>query len=102
QKKRNIGNIEAQKTEEEGNVGTLEHWDMTGKTESQRDNIRSVFDIIEELEDQHGGAAPIEEIERIAESRDIKKSFVGELIEQEKRRGHLYEPKEGMITRAVK
>lgn len=88
--------------EEKGDVGTLEHWDMTGKTESQRDNIRRVMDIIGELENQHGGIAPFEEIKRIAESRGVKRSFVEELVDQEKQRGHLYEPKEGMITRTVK
>ncbi len=75
---------------------------MTGKAKSQRDNIRRVLDIIKELEGQYGGAAPVEEIKRIAESEGIKQSFVEELIEQEKMRGHLYEPKQGMVTRAVK
>ncbi|MDH5685308.1 MAG: Minichromosome maintenance protein MCM, partial [Hadesarchaea archaeon] len=75
---------------------------MTGKPKSQRDNIRRVLDIIKELEGQYGGAAPVEEIKRIAESEGIKQSFVEELIEQEKMRGHLYEPKQGMVTRAVK
>lgn len=75
---------------------------MTGKAKSQRDNIRRVLDIIKELEGQYGGAAPVEEIKRIAGSEGIKQSFVEELIEQEKMRGHLYEPKQGMVTRAVK
>ncbi len=75
---------------------------MTGKAKSQRDNICRVLDIIKELEGQYGGAAPVEEIKRIAESEGIKQSFVEELIEQEKMRGHLYEPKQGMVTRAVK
>ena len=75
---------------------------MTGKAKSQRDNIRRVLDIIKELEGQYGGAAPVEEIKRIAESDGIKQSFVEELIEEEKDRGHLYEPKQGMLTRAVK
>lgn len=83
-------------------VETAEHWDMAGKTESQQDNIRRVMVIIGDLEGQYDGAAPVEEIKRIAESKGIKRSFVEELIEQEKMRGHLYEPKEGMITRAVK
>ncbi len=75
---------------------------MTGKAKSQRDNIRRVLDIIKELEGQYGGAAPVEEIIRIAGSEGIRQSFVEELIEQEKIRGHLYEPKQGMVTRAVK
>jgi replicative DNA helicase Mcm len=75
---------------------------MTGKPKSQRDNIRRVLDIIKELEGEYGGAAPVEEIIRSAESEGIKKSFVEELIDQEKIRGHLYEPKPGMVARAVK
>ncbi len=75
---------------------------MTGKAKSQRDNIRRVLDIIKELEGQYGGAAPVEEIIRIAGSEGIRQSFVEELIDQEKIRGHLYEPKQGMVTRAVK
>ncbi len=75
---------------------------MTGKAKSQRDNIRRVLDIIKELEGQYGGAAPVEEIIRIAGSDGIRQSFVEELIEQEKIKGHLYEPKQGMVTRAVK
>ncbi len=75
---------------------------MTGKAKSQRDNIRRVLDIIKELEGQYGGVAPVEEIIRIAGSEGIRQSFVEELIEQEKIKGHLYEPKQGMVTRAVK
>lgn len=75
---------------------------MTGKPKSQRDNIRRVLDIIERLEGEYGGAAPVEEIKRIAESEGIRPKFVEELIDQEKIRGHLYEPKPGMVARAVK
>lgn len=75
---------------------------MTGRSTSQHDKVKRIIAIIKELEDQYGGAAPIDEVMRIAESEGIKQSFVEELIEQEKRRGHLYEPKEGMITRSVK
>ncbi len=88
--------------ENQVNAPPLEHWDMTGKLDSQRANIHRIMAIIGELEDQYGGAAPIEEVMRITESEGIKRSFVQELIDQEKQRGHLYEPKEGMITRAVK
>ncbi len=75
---------------------------MTGKPKSQRDNIRRVLDIIKELEGEYGGAAPVEEIIRSAESEGIRSKFVEELIDQEKIRGHLYEPKPGMVARAVK
>lgn len=75
---------------------------MTGKPKSQRDNIRHVLEIIERLEGEYGGAAPVGEIKRIAESEGIRQKFVEDLIDQEKMRGHLYEPKPGMVARAVK
>lgn len=75
---------------------------MTGKPKSQRDNIRRVLDIIEQLEGEYGGAAPVEEIKRIAESEGIRPEFVEVLIEQETSKGHMYEPKLGMVKRLVK
>lgn len=75
---------------------------MTGKPKSQRDNIRRVLDIIERLEGEYGGAAPVEEIKRIAESEGIRPEFVEVLIEQETSKGHMYEPKLGMVKRLVK
>jgi len=75
---------------------------MTGRSTSQHDKVKRVIAIIKDLENRHGGLAPIEEIKRIAESEGIRQSFVEELIEQEKRRGHLYEPRESMVTRTVK
>jgi len=75
---------------------------MTGKSRSQRDKIDRVLEIIRELEEQYGGAAPIDEVKKLASSEGIKDRFVGQMLEEEKRRGHLYEPKLGMIARAVK
>lgn len=74
---------------------------MTGKSTLQHDRVKRIYAIIKELEGEYGGAAPVEEIKRIAESEGIKKSFVEELIDQEKIRGRLYVPKLGMISRSV-
>jgi len=75
---------------------------MTGKSKSQRQNIERVLDIIKELEEQFGGAAPIGEIKKLASAEGIRERFVEQMIEEEQRRGHLYEPKPGLISRAVK
>lgn len=75
---------------------------MTGRSKSQREKFERVMEIIRELEEEYGGVAPINEVKRVAESEGIKPSFVEELIDNEKMRGHLFEPKPGMISRAVK
>jgi replicative DNA helicase Mcm len=75
---------------------------MTGKSRSQREKLQRVLDIIKELETEYGGAAPVEQIKRAAETDGISTSFVEKMIEEELRRGHLYEPKQGMVSRTVK
>lgn len=75
---------------------------MTGKSRSQREKLERVLDIIKDLEGEYGGAAPVGEIKRLASLEGIKESFVDEMIDNEKMRGHLYEPKPGMISRAVR
>ncbi len=74
----------------------------TGIPKSQRDKHMRVMQIIEELEEQYSGAAPVEQILQMAETEKIGKNFVEWTIEEEKKRGHLYEPKPGMVSRAVK
>jgi replicative DNA helicase Mcm len=75
---------------------------MTGKSRSQRQNMERIMEIIKDLEGQFGGAAPIEEIKKLASAEGIRERFVEQMIEEEERRGHLYEPKPGLISRAVK
>jgi len=75
---------------------------MTGSSRSQREKLQKVLDIIRELETEYGGAAPVEQIKRMAETDGISQSFVEKMIEEELRRGHLYEPKQGMVSRTVK
>ncbi len=74
---------------------------MTGQSKSQRERFERVLEIIRGLEDDYGGAAPVDEVKRIAVAEGIKERFVENMIEREKTRGHLYEPKQGMIKRAV-
>lgn len=75
---------------------------MTGIPRSQREKHMRLMKIIEELEEKYGGAAPLEQIFQVADSEKIDKRFVDWVISEEKKRGHLYEPKQGMISRAVK
>jgi replicative DNA helicase Mcm len=75
---------------------------MTGKSRSQRQNMERIMEIIKNLEGEFGGAAPIEEIKKLASAEGIRERFVDQMIEEEERRGHLYEPKPGLISRAVK
>jgi len=75
---------------------------MTGRGKSQREKVQRVLEIIKELEGQYEGAAPVQEIRRIAQSEGISSSFVDVVIDQGKRDGTLYEPKPDMISRAVR
>jgi replicative DNA helicase Mcm len=75
---------------------------MTGIPRSQREKHMRLMKIIEELEEKYGGAAPLEQIFQMADTEKIDRRFVDWVISEEKKRGHLYEPKQGMISRAVK
>ncbi|MFH1821292.1 MAG: minichromosome maintenance protein MCM [Methanobacteriota archaeon] len=75
---------------------------MTGIPRSQRDKHIRLMQIIEELEEKYGGAAPLEQVFQMAEAEKIERRFVDFTIAEEKKRGHLYEPKQGMVSRAVK
>ncbi|MEA1905028.1 MAG: minichromosome maintenance protein MCM, partial [Candidatus Hadarchaeota archaeon] len=74
---------------------------MTGQSRSQREKFEKVLEIIRGLEEDYGGAAPIDEVKRMAATEGIRERFVENMIEREKMRGRLYEPKQGMIKRAV-
>lgn len=75
---------------------------MTGMPKSQRERRQRVLEIIKELEEEYGGAAPIEKVKIKAMAEKISEKFVEEMIEEEKKRGYLYSPKPEMISRAVK
>lgn len=72
---------------------------MTGVSRSQREKLVEVLRIIEQLEKEYGGAAPIEQVKRLAVEKRIDEAFVEMVIEEEKRRGALYSPKEGLIAK---
>lgn len=71
------------------------------RRESQRERYEKVLDIIRGLEDDYEGAAPIDQVKRMAAAEGIGDRFVENMIEREKMRGHLYEPKQGMVKRAM-
>jgi hypothetical protein len=67
---------------------------------SQREKFDKVMEIIQELSEDYGGAAPTSEVERMAASEGIQAAFVEHMLTQERSRGNLYEPKQGMIKRS--
>jgi len=75
---------------------------MTGRPRSQREKIQRLMDIVKELEDKFGGAAPLKEITRIAGEEGMGPDFVDFVINQEVERGHLYKPTPEVVKRVVK
>ncbi|MEM2878141.1 MAG: minichromosome maintenance protein MCM [Candidatus Hadarchaeales archaeon] len=75
---------------------------MTGIPKSQRDKRQRIMDIIGQLEEQYGGAAPISKVKDLASSEGISENFVERMIEEEKKRGYLYSPTPETVSRAVK
>jgi replicative DNA helicase Mcm len=63
----------------------------TGMGKSQRDKVRVVRDIIKQVQEDHKGGAPKEEIISRAEEAGIKKDSVEDMIQQLKRSGEIYE-----------
>ncbi|MFW5911971.1 MAG: LAGLIDADG family homing endonuclease [Candidatus Hadarchaeota archaeon] len=74
---------------------------MTGHSRSQHEKLQRVMEIIDELEDDYGDGAPIKTVKEEARADGIEADFVEEIIRQEKRNGRLYEPSEGLISRAT-
>ncbi len=74
----------------------------TGISRSQRERHQRVLKIIEDLETEYGGSAPIEKIKSKAVSEGIREDFVDWMLEEEKKRGHLYSPTPETVSRAVK
>lgn len=72
----------------------------TGITASQRGNMHIIKEIITELEGAlNVKAIPIEDVIREAEIKGIPESKVEEIIEGLKRKGDLFSPKHGVISR---
>lgn len=75
---------------------------MTGHSSTQREKFRRIMDIIDNLEDEYGGGAPIEEVKEEARAEGIDREFVEEMIKREKNKGRLYSPSEELISRATR
>jgi len=75
---------------------------MTGIPKSQRERRQRVLEIIKELEEEYGGAAPVQQVKIKAGAEGIRDNFVEWLIEEEKKRGFLYSPTPETVSRAVK
>ncbi|MDI6859571.1 MAG: minichromosome maintenance protein MCM [Methanocellales archaeon] len=71
-----------------------------GITKSQRDKIKVLRDIIRELEREHGGAPPKEDVYDKAEESGIERSKAEELLAKLKQQGDVFEPKPGFIRLA--
>ncbi|MFB6206165.1 MAG: minichromosome maintenance protein MCM [Haloglomus sp.] len=68
-----------------------------GHSKSQRDRIKSLRGIIEELEDEYEEGAPFEEVLEMAESNGTDRDKAEHEIEKLKQRGEVYEPSQGHL-----
>lgn len=68
-----------------------------GTSKSQRDKIKVLRDIIRELEREHRGLAPKEDIYDRGEKNGISRDTAEELISKLKQKGDIYEPSIGHI-----
>ena len=70
----------------------------TGTTQSQRDRVRDVLTIVEELESKNDRGAEIEEvIQTTTDEQDLDREQVEHQIENLKQKGELYEPAQGYL-----
>lgn len=69
----------------------------TGTSKTQRDRIKNLEGLIDELDDEHDGGAPIEEVVERADDIGMNGQKVEEEIEKLRRNGELYEPKQDHI-----
>ncbi|MFC7172464.1 hypothetical protein ACFQL0_01885 [Haloplanus litoreus] len=68
----------------------------TGTSKSQRDRIKSIKDVIEAVDAEYEGeaGAPLDAIVERAQSEGIEEGKVMDQIEQLRRKGDLYSPKQ--------
>ncbi|MBI2547964.1 helix-turn-helix domain-containing protein [Candidatus Woesearchaeota archaeon] len=71
----------------------------TGVPATERSKIVLVREIIHELENTLGKTIPIEDIVKEAVERGIEEEKVEEAIEQLKRKGDIFEPRKGFLSR---
>ncbi|MEM2192188.1 MAG: minichromosome maintenance protein MCM, partial [Candidatus Hadarchaeales archaeon] len=72
---------------------------FTGMPRSQREQIAIILDIVKELEEQYGGAAPKKEIIEKAKEKHISERFVEQVLEKEIQRGSLWVPRPEFVAR---
>jgi len=73
---------------------------LTGKFKSQWDRLANLSDLIKDLCQKHGGLVPVDEILERAQEQGIDAKDANRLISEMKRKGDLYEPKFGYLSRA--
>ena len=69
----------------------------TGVSKSQRDKIRVLRNIIRDIEAEHSGMAPKEDVLARAEEQGFEKEYVEEILGRLKTQGELYEPASGYV-----
>ncbi len=72
---------------------------LTGKFRSQWDKLASLSDLINTLCEQHG-AVPVKEILEKAQEKGIDPKDANRLLNEMKRRGEIYEPRLGYLSKA--
>lgn len=69
----------------------------TGQSKTQRDRVKDIISIVEEIEDEFENGAPIEEVLDTAEEHGTERSKAEHQIDQLKQQGELYEPNPGHL-----
>ncbi len=73
---------------------------LTGRFRSQWDRLVSLSDLVKELCQKHGGLVPITELLEKAQDQGIEPKDANRFLSEMKRKGELYEPKLGYLSRA--
>lgn len=69
----------------------------TGVSKSQHDRIKSLFKVVQDLEDEHPKGAPIEEVFEQMEILGVDQDKVEYQIDELKQQGDLYQPRNGYL-----
>jgi replicative DNA helicase Mcm len=69
----------------------------TGTSKSQRDRIKNIKGLVEEIEDDYEDGAPVDEVIERAEEIGMEPSKAEHEIEKLKQQGELYEPSQGHL-----
>jgi replicative DNA helicase Mcm len=71
----------------------------TGTKASERSKISIIKELITSLEEESGESIPLEDLYQEAEAREIDEHDAEEIVEKLKRKGDIYEPTSGYISR---